>query len=57
MDELVGILIALAATLLGLWGIGWAYGDFRKGSPTRASQPPGQTGTSTPPGAQGQKPT
>ena len=45
MDELVGILIALVATLLGLWGIGWAYGDFRKGS-----------GTPTPPGGQTQKP-
>ena len=45
MDELVGILIALVVTLVGLWIIGWAYGDFRKDS-----------GTPTPPGRQTQKP-
>ena len=44
MDELVGIVIALIAMFLGLWGIGWAYGDFRKDSPT------------PPPSGQGQKP-
>ena len=32
MVEVVGILIAFAALILGLLGIGWAYGDFRKPS-------------------------
>jgi hypothetical protein len=30
MDELIGILVALGAMFLGLWGIGFAYGDFRQ---------------------------
>lgn len=29
-QEIIGILIALAAMFVGLWVIGWAYGDFRK---------------------------
>lgn len=33
MDELVGLVIALGAMCLGLWAIGWAYGDFRKRPP------------------------
>ena len=32
MVEVVGILIAFAALILGLLGIGWSYGDFRKSS-------------------------
>jgi hypothetical protein len=32
MTEVVGILVALAALLIGLWLIGWAYGDQRRGS-------------------------
>lgn len=34
MDELIGILIACGAMFLGLLGIGWAYGDFRRRSPS-----------------------
>ena len=30
MDEVLAILIAVGAMLAGIWGIGWAYGDFRK---------------------------
>ena len=33
MDELIGIIVALAALVLGLLGIGWAYGDFRRPVP------------------------
>jgi hypothetical protein len=29
MDEVLAILIALIALLVGILGIGWAYGDFR----------------------------
>jgi hypothetical protein len=32
MTEVIGILIALAALLMGLWLIGWAYGDYRRDS-------------------------
>ena len=44
MTEVVSILIAVAALVLGLLIIGWAYGDFRKepeGSSAAAGpQPP-----------------
>ena len=30
MDEVLAILIAVGAMLLGIWGMGWAYGDFQK---------------------------
>ena len=30
MEEVRGILIALAALLVGLGILGWAYGDFRR---------------------------
>ena len=30
MVEVIGILLALGALLLGLLMIGWAYGDFRR---------------------------
>ena len=44
MDEIAGILIALIAMFVGLWGIGWAYGDFRKApkasNPKDTPQPP-----------------
>ena len=36
MDEVLGIVIATGAMFVGLWVIGWAYGDFRKGP----AQPP-----------------
>ena len=29
MYEVLGILVALAALLFGVWLIGWSYGDFR----------------------------
>ena len=29
MKEVVGILIAVAAMIVGILVIGWAYGDFR----------------------------
>ena len=32
MVEVFGILIALAVLIGGLWVIGWAYWDFRKGA-------------------------
>ena len=32
MDEVLAILIALAALLAGILVIGWAYGDFRSRS-------------------------
>jgi len=32
MIEVFAILIALGALVVGLLGIGWAYGDFRKPS-------------------------
>lgn len=30
MDEVFAIVVALAALIGGILGIGWAYGDFRK---------------------------
>ena len=30
MDEVLSILIALAALIAGLLILGWAYGDFRR---------------------------
>ena len=33
MTEVVGILVALAALLLGLLAIGWAYGEFSQKPP------------------------
>jgi|GEM_PF-1537993 len=33
MDEVAGILIAVAALILGLLALGWAYGDFSQPKP------------------------
>ncbi len=30
MAEVFAILVALTAMFVGLWVLGWAYGDFRK---------------------------
>ncbi len=30
MDEVLSILLALAALIVGLLILGWAYGDFRR---------------------------
>ena len=30
MDEVFAILIAVGAMLVGIWAMGWAYGDFQK---------------------------
>ena len=30
MEEVRSILLAITALFLGLWVMGWAYGDFRK---------------------------
>lgn len=30
MQEVVGILVAVTALVLGMLVIGWAYGDFRR---------------------------
>jgi len=35
MDEVVGILIALAGLFVGLGVIGWCYGDFRRPTNTQ----------------------
>lgn len=29
-DEVVGILMAFGALIIGLWILGWAFGDFRR---------------------------
>lgn len=42
MDEMAGILMAVAAMFAGLLVIGWAYGEFERPKPT----PPQKT---TPP--------
>ena len=42
MDELFGIAIALVVMFVGLWAIGWAYGDFHK--PPKGSTPQGGQG-------------
>ena len=31
MQEVFAILVSLTALILGLLGLGWAYGDFRGG--------------------------
>ena len=30
MHEVAGILVVVVALFVGLWVLGWAYGDFRK---------------------------
>lgn len=30
MQEVFGILVALTALILGLLGIGWAFGDYKR---------------------------
>ena len=37
MEEVRSILIALAALILGLLGIAWAYGDFRRDKASKSS--------------------
>ena len=37
MAEVRGILIALGALILGLLGIAWAYGDFRRNNTPKSS--------------------
>ena len=37
MDEVRSILIALAVLILGLLGIAWAYGDFRRHQTPKSS--------------------
>lgn len=40
MQEVVGILIALAALFIGLAILGWAYGDFNRPQPPRGPGSP-----------------
>ena len=46
MDEVFAILIAVGALVVGLMGLGWAYGDFRR-RPKAPSPSAGQTPKST----------